>query len=50
MNFVEQTTSVTGVKGVPGRLKTRLDQLYVLDLLKEMFLPAGYPNTVSPGT
>ncbi|KAF8816705.1 DUF647-domain-containing protein [Phlegmacium glaucopus] len=43
-----KVTRVTGVKGVPSPLGIRLDQLYILDLLKRIFLPAGYPNTVSP--
>ena len=41
--------SVTGAKGVLSHLDTRLDQLYILDILRRMFLPAGFPNTVSPG-
>jgi hypothetical protein len=40
---------VTGVTGVSSHLETRSDQLYILDFLKMMFLPAGFPNTVSPG-
>jgi hypothetical protein len=40
---------VTDAKGVSNHLGTRLDKLYILDILRRMFLPAGYPNTVSPG-
>lgn len=46
---IQQVTGVTGAKGVSSHLETRLDQLYILDLLRRMFLPAGFPNTVSPG-
>ena len=46
---IQQVTGVTGAKGVSSHLETRLDQLYILDILRRMFLPAGFPNTVSPG-
>lgn len=45
---IEQVAAVTGVKGSSSHLGLYLDQLYILDLLTRMFLPAGYPNTVSP--
>ena len=45
---IQQVTSVTGAKGVSSHLENRLDH-YILDILRRMFLPAGYPNTVSPG-
>ena len=49
---IQQVTQagVTGAKGVSSHLETRLNQLHILDILRRMFLPAGFPNTVSPGT
>ena len=44
-----QDTGNTGAEGVSNHLGTRLDRLYILDILRRMFLPAGFPNTVSPG-
>lgn len=49
-NIIEQVTRVASAEGVPSRFGARFDQLYIFDLLKRMFLPAGYPNTISPGT
>ena len=48
---IRQVTGVTDAKGVSSHLETRLNlnQLYILDILRRMFLPAGFPNTVSPG-
>lgn len=48
--IIEQVTRVASVEGVPSRFGARFDQLYIFDLLKRMFLPVGYPNTISPGT
>ena len=47
-DMIRQVTGVTGAKGVSSHFETRLDN-YILDILRRMFLPAGFPNTVSPG-
>ena len=46
---IQQVTGVSGANGVSNHRETRLDELYILDILRRMFLPAGFPNTVSPG-
>ena len=49
LNFFDTIEQVTGTKDVSSHHGPRLDQHYILDILRKMFLPAGYPNTVSPG-
>ena len=46
---IQQVTGVTGANGASSHPGMRSDQFYILDFLKMMFLPAGFPNTVSPG-